>query len=150
MAQSLAQILIHVIFSTKDRYPFLKSDNRAELHAYAAAVLKGMDSPAIRINSLDDHMHALCRLSKNHALCDLVQKLKTSTSKWLKTKGGILTKFAWQNGYGAFSVSASQSAAAIRYIENQESHHRKMTFQEEFRRFLDKYGVEFDERYVWD
>lgn len=150
MAQSLAQILIHVIFSTKDRYPFLRPEIRAELHAYAATVLQGMGSPAILISSVDDHVHVLCRLSKNHAVCDVIREIKTTTSKWLKTKGGNLAKFGWQNGYGAFSVSPSQVATVRHYIENQEAHHRKVSFQDEFRNFLRKYGVEFDERYVWD
>ncbi len=150
MAQSLSRILIHVIFSTKERYPFLRPEIREELHAYAATVLQGMGSPAILINGVDDHVHILCRLSKNHALCDVIRDLKTSTSKWLKSKGGGLTKFAWQSGYGAFSVSPSQVSAVRQYIENQETHHRKVSFQEEFREFLHKYGIEFDERFVWD
>ncbi len=150
MAQSLAQVLIHVIFSTKERYPFLRANVRAELHAYTATVLRGMNSPATVINSVDDHVHVLCRLSKNHAVCDVVREVKTSTSKWLKTNGQDLTKFGWQNGYGAFSVSPSQEATVRRYIENQEAHHRKVSFQDEFRSFLIKYDIEFDERYVWD
>ena len=112
MAQSLTQILVHIIFSTKERYPFLVPEVRPELHAYGATVLRGLDSPAIVINSVEDHVHVFCRLSKTHALCDVIQELKTSTSKWLKTKGGILTKFHWQNGYGAFSVSPSQAGSA--------------------------------------
>ncbi len=150
MAQSLAQILVHVVFSTKERRPYLKPPVRPEMHAYAATVLKAMDSPATVLNSVDDHLHILCRLSKNHPVCDVVQEVKTSTSKWLKTKGGVLTKFRWQNGYGAFSVSPSQAALVRRYIENQESHHRRFSFQDEFRGMLTKCGIEFDERYVWD
>ena len=150
MAQSLSRILIHVIFSTKERYPYLEPAVRPELHAYAATVLKGFDSPAILINSVEDHIHILCRLSKNHPVCNLVQEVKTSTSKWLKTKGGILTKFHWQNGYGAFSVSPSQAASVRRYIENQETHHRTATFQEELRGFLTRHEVDSDERHVWD
>lgn len=149
MPQSLANILIHLIFSTKERYPFLTPDIRPALQAYAATVLKGSDSPAIIINSVDDHVHALMRLSKNHALCDVVQEVKTSASKWLKTKGANRAKFAWQNGYGAFSVSSSQVGSVRGYIADQETHHKKVTFQEEFRGFLTKHGVEFDERYVW-
>lgn len=150
MGQSLAQILVHIIFSTKERYPFLAPNIRPEVHAYAATVLKKLDSPAITINSVEDHIHLLCRLSKNHPICDLLQELKTSTSKWLKTKGGALSRFRWQNGYGAFSVSPSQALSVRRYIENQEKHHRRVSFQEEFRTFLRRHGVEFDERYVWD
>ncbi|MHC4696092.1 MAG: IS200/IS605 family transposase [Planctomycetota bacterium] len=150
MAQSLAQILIHVVFSTKARYPYLRADVRPELHAYTATVLKSLDSPVILVNSVDDHAHVLCHLSKNNAACDLIQKVKTSTSKWLKTKGGILTKFRWQNGYGAFSVSPSQADSVRKYIEDQEIHHRKVSFQDEFRRLISGHGLELDERYVWD
>jgi len=150
MPQSLAHILIHVIFSTKERYPFLNADVRPELHAYAATVLKSLDSPAILINSVADHVHVLCRLSKNHAVSKLIQEVKTSTSKWLKTKGGGLAEFHWQNGYGVFSVSPSQVNSVRRYLEDQEAHHRHISFQDEFRDFLTRHGVEFDERYVWD
>lgn len=151
MPQSLAQVLVHVIFSTKERYPFLTSpDLRAELHAYAATVLMALDSPALAINSVEDHTHVLLRLSRTHAICDVIQEMKTSTSKWLKTRGEILTKFSWQSGYGAFSVSPSQLDSVRRYIENQEGHHRSISFQDEFRRFLQRHVVEFDERYVWD
>ena len=149
MAQSLAKILIHVVFSTKERYPYLQSDLRPELHAYSATVLKGLESPAILVNSVDDHMHLLCHLSKNHAVCDLIQKVKTSTSKWLKTKGGVLAKFRWQNGYGVFSVSPSQVDPVRKYIEDQEIHHRKVSFQDEFRGLLSRHDLQLDERYAW-
>ncbi|MGD2109809.1 MAG: transposase [Phycisphaerae bacterium] len=149
MAQSLTHILIHLIFSTKERYPFLTPSIRPELHAYAATVLTSLDSPAILLNSVEDHVHALLRFSKNRAFSGVVQELKTSTSKWLKTKGGMLSKFAWQNGYGAFSVSASQLTSVRDYIADQEMHHQTVTFQDEFRTFLSRHGVEFDERYVW-
>lgn len=141
---------MHIIFSTKDRYLFLQNDCREELHAYTATIFQRMESPAIVINSVADHMHVLCRLSKNRALCDVIQEVKCSTSKWLKTKGSILSKFGWQNGYGGFSVSPSKASSVRRYIDEQEEHHRTVTFQDEFRSFLTKYEIEFDERYVWD
>jgi len=150
MAQSLARILIHVVFSTKERYPYLQPDVRPELHAYTATVLKGLESPAILVNSVDDHVHLLCHLSKNLAACDLIQKVKTSTSKWLKTKGGVLAKFRWQSGYGAFSVSPSQVDSVRTYIENQETHHKRVTFQDELRGLLARHGLALDERYAWD
>lgn len=150
MSQSLAKILVHVIFSTKQRHPYLVPEIRPELHRYMATVLKGLESTAIVINAVDDHVHILCRLSKNRAICDVVQEIKTSTSKWLKTKGGGLSKFQWQSGYGAFSVSPSQAESVRRYIENQEVHHRSVSFQDEFREFLVNCDVDFDERYVWD
>jgi putative transposase len=150
MPQSVAQILVHAIFSTKDRYPFLTPEVRPELHAYAATVLQGCQSPALVINSVADHVHVLCALSKNMAACDLVEEIKTSTSKWIKTKGGILRKFHWQNGYGVFSVSPSVAPSVKAYIGRQEKHHQRTSFQVEFRKFLDRHGITYEERYVWD
>jgi REP element-mobilizing transposase RayT len=150
MAQSLSKVLIHILFSTKERYPFLTPDVRPELHAYAATVLKNRESPTLIINSVANHVHALCLLSRKWAVAGLVEELKTSTSKWIKTEGGMLRKFYWQNGYGAFSVSQSMAASVRQYIANQEEHHRHLTFQDELRSLLRKHEVEYDERYLWD
>jgi REP element-mobilizing transposase RayT len=148
--QSLAQVLVHLIFSTKSREPLLSDDIRPELHPYMATILKGMDSPAILINSVADHAHVLFHLSKNHALCEVIESVKKDSSKWIKTKGKAYRTFHWQSGYGAFSVSQSNVAQVVRYIEEQKEHHRRRTFQEEFRAFLKTYQVPYDERYVWD
>jgi len=148
--QSLAQVLVHLIFSTKRREPFLSDDIRPELHPYMATILKRMDSSAILINSVADHAHVLFRLSKNHALCDVIETLKKDSSKWMKTKGRAYRNFHWQSGYGAFSVSQSNVAKVVKYIETQNEHHHRHTFQEEFRAFLKRYQVPYDERYVWD
>ena len=150
MPQSLAQLLVHLIFSTKNREPLLSDNIRPELHSYMATILKGMDSSAILINSVEDHAHVLFHLSKNHALCDVIESLKKDSSKWIKTKGRPYRNFHWQSGYGAFSVSQSNVAQVVRYIEKQKEHHRRRTFQEEFRAFLKRYQVPYDERYVWD
>ncbi len=117
MPQSLAQILVHLIFSTKSREPILSDDIRPELHPYMATVLKGMDSPATLINSVEDHAHVLFHLSKNHALCEVIESVKKDSSKWIKTKTRTYRNFHWQSGYGAFSVSQSSVAQVIRYIE---------------------------------
>jgi len=148
--QSLAQVLVHLIFSTKRREPFLSDEIRLELHRYMATILKGMNSSAILINSMSDHAHVLFHLSKNHALCDVIESLKKDSSKWIKTKGRSYRNFHWQSGYGAFSVSQSNVAEVVKYIENQREHHRKRTFQDEFRAFLKRYQILYDERYVWD
>ena len=148
MPQSLANILVHVIFSTKDRHPFITDAVRPGLHSYTAGVLKELDSPALIINSQPDHAHILCSLSKNLALCKLLEEVKKSSSKWIKPNG--VPSFGWQNGYGAFSVSQSNAAQVRNYISQQQEHHRKHSFQDEFRRFLEKYQVVYDERYVWD
>jgi len=149
MAQSLARNLIHLIFSTKNRVPFLRTAIRADLHGYLAGIFKNCDSPAIIVGSVDDHVHALFVLSKNHPLSKVVEEVKRGSSKWLKTKGTDFADFAWQNGYGAFSVSPSLLESVREYIARQEEHHRKVSFQDEFREFCRRHGVELDERYVW-
>lgn len=151
MPQSIAQNLLHLIFSTKHRHPFLKNDaTRTELHKYAAGILRNWDSPAIEINSVEDHIHILFALSKNHALAKIVEELKKSSSSWIKTKVDGCAQFYWQAGYGAFSVSQSRVESVRQYIRNQAEHHRKKTFQEEYRQFLRRHGIEIDERRVWD
>ena len=150
MPQSLAKILVHLIFSTKNRERILDNTVRSELHKYLATILKEFDSPAILINSVEDHVHILFSHSKNHALIKIVEELKKNSSKWIKTKASQYTGFHWQNGYGAFSVSQSNAKAVEDYIASQAEHHRRKTFQEEYRDFLKKYEVAYDERYVWD
>ena len=150
MPQSLAQILVHLIYSTKNREPILKNDFRDELHRYTAGILKEWDSPPILINSVEDHIHILFSLSKNHSVSKIVEEAKKGSSKWLKTKAPTLANFHWQNGYAAFSVSQSGVEGVGEYIANQQEHHRKKTFQEELREFLKRYEVAYDERYVWD
>ena len=150
MPQSLAKIYVHIIFATKGRSPYLSDGIRPELHAYMAKVLKECDSPPVIIGSVEDHVHILCALSKNFPVSKVVEEVKKSSSKWMKTKGKLLDNFHWQNGYGAFSVSPSKLEDVKSYIRSQEDHHRRISFQEEFRRFLEQYKVDYDERYVWD
>jgi REP element-mobilizing transposase RayT len=128
----------------------LLSPVREHLHAYLATVLKNQDSPALEVGGTSDHVHALFRLSKNCALAKIVEEVKTSSSKWLKTQGPSLTNFHWQSGYGGFSVSPAELEQIVDYITRQEAHHRVMSFQEEYLNFLKSYGIEYDERYVWD
>ena len=123
---------------------------RTHLYRYLATVLKPEDSPALKIGGRSDHVHILFRQSKNRALAKIVEEIKTSSSKWVKTQNGALRSFPSQNGYGAFSVGSSEVEAVVKYIEGQEEHHRAISFQEEYRKFLETYGVEYDERYVWD
>ena len=150
MAQSLAKNLIHLIFSTKERRPLIGDPVREDLHTYAAGVLNTLISPALAINSMRDHIHILFVLHKNHALAHAVQEIKQGTSRWIKTKGAGYASFHWQNGYGAFSVSQSAVPEVIDYIAKQQEHHRKLSFQDEFRAFLNRYEVTFQEHYVWD
>src|SRR5262245_65160107 len=151
MPQSLANVLIHVVFSTKNRQPFLKIESvRDELHAYTISVLKSLDSPSLAINSVEDHIHILCQLSRKIAIAELIEELKTSTSKWLKTKAPSLHDFHWQSGYGVFSVSQSKRDDVVRYIQSQEEHHHHINYQDEFRQLCAKHAIEIDERYIWD
>lgn len=151
MPQSLAQVYLHVVFSTKHHKPFLqRQDLRRECHAYLAGTCKNFDSPSLIVGGPEYHVHILCTLSREQTISDLVRDLKRESSKWIKTKDPGLSSFYWQQGYGAFSVSPSHVDALRGYIANQEEHHHKESFQEEFRRLLDKYGIQYDDRYVWD
>ncbi len=152
MPQSLAKVVIHIIDSTKNRAPLLRGEDlRSELYAYNATVLKEeVDSPAILISGVDDHIHILCQLSRKYAIMDVIKKSKTETSKWLKKQHRSLREFQWQAGYGVFSVSESNVEKVRKYIANQEQHHQAMSFQDEFREICRRHGVAIDERYVWD
>jgi REP element-mobilizing transposase RayT len=150
MPQSLAKNLIHLVFSTKNRAPILTEPVREPLCSYASAVLRDLDSHVIAINAWRDHIHILFALSKNHSLSQVVMEVKRATSKWIKTQGTEFAGFHWQSGYGAFSVGQSALEQTKTYIANQAKHHRVRSFEEEFRSFLKRYRVDFDERYVWD
>jgi REP-associated tyrosine transposase len=149
MSQSLSHLIVHVVFSTKDRRPFLHSEEiRIETYAYLAGILKNLQCHPIKIGGVDDHVHILSSLSKNIAFADLIGRVKGSGSKRLTEKG--ILGFAWQNGYGAFSVSESNVEAVTAYISAQAEHHRKFSYQEELRELLKRHRVAFDERYLWE
>jgi putative transposase len=150
MAQSLSCLLVHVVFSTRDRAPILGSAVRPALYAYLAAVARNAGCECYRVGGVADHVHLAVRISRTITAAQLVEELKTSPSKWLKTQSLALAGFTWQGGYAAFSVGPSNLEALKRYIDRQEEHHQTRTFQEEYRIFLKRYGVEYDERYVWD
>ncbi len=151
MPQSLAQLYIHIVFSTKNRHAYLHDKTiREELHKYLGGTCNNLDCPVLRVGGYTDHVHILCRLGRTITVADLVKELKRESSQWLKTKAPDLADFYWQNGYGAFSISPGHVEALREYIANQEEHHRQESFQDEFRRLLRKYGLEWDERYVWD
>jgi REP element-mobilizing transposase RayT len=150
MAQSLARILVHLIFSTKDRAPVLSAGVRPGLRAYMVGILSNLDCPCLEVGCVADHAHLLFVLHRTRSAAEAVEEVKKGSSKWLKTRGPAMRNFHWQNGYGAFSVSPSSEARVRAYITGQEAHHRRVTFQEEFRAFLRRHGVAFDERYVWD
>jgi REP element-mobilizing transposase RayT len=151
VAQSLTQIYLHIVFSTKHRRPDLCDKAfRARAHAYLAGVCRNLGSPALMVGGVEDHVHLLCRLSKTLAVAPFVRELKRDSSKWIKAEAPYLPDFYWQQGYGAFSLSPAHVEPLKQYIARQEEHHRRQTFQDKFRRLCAKYGVEIDERYVWD
>jgi putative transposase len=150
MSQSLSNILIHLIYSTKHREPFITPDVAPELDAVPLTILKRLNCPSLRTGGMPDHLHILFRLSRTMAVADVVEEVKKETSKWIKTKAEPFSRFSWQEGYGAFSVSESNVPEVISYIENQQQHHKTRSFQDEYRVFLRKYKIPYDERYVWD
>ena len=148
MPQSLANVLVHLVYSTKDRAPCLTREVRMDLFPYAGGVLRNMQCPLLQIGGIEDHLHMLIRLPRTMTLAQVVEKTKTSTSKWLKTRG--LHDFAWQSGYGAFSIGTDQTERTVSYIQTQEEHHHTISFQDELRGLMREAGIELDERYVWD
>ncbi len=150
MPQSLSSILIHLVFSTKHRDPFITADVEPDLHDYLGGIFRGCDCPSLLVGGTTDHIHALFVLSRTVTIADIVGDVKSGSSKWIKTKGEAFQSFQWQAGYGAFSVSQSGLTKVKDYLANQKHHHRQFTFQDEYRLLCKKHGVEMDERYVWD
>jgi REP element-mobilizing transposase RayT len=150
MPQSLASLHIHLVFSTKNREPLITDDVRSHLHAYMATVLQNLGATPVLINSIEDHIHLLFDLGRTTSVSKAVEDVKKSSSKWIKTQGAEFAGFAWQAGYGAFAVSESNVESVRIYIANQREHHRKKTFQDEYRQFLERHRIPFDEKYVWD
>jgi REP element-mobilizing transposase RayT len=150
MGQSLVKNYIHIVFSTKHRQPLIIPEVEQELHSYLGGICKNLECFPIKIGGYTDHVHILCNLSKKITLMKLLEEMKSHSSKWIKTKEDRLKNFYWQDGYGPFSVNPSELDKVVAYIENQHEHHTIKTFQDEYRAFLKKYQVEYDERYVWD
>lgn len=151
MSQSLTQLYVHLVFSTKHRRPFLNEASfRERAHGYLVGICDGQGSPSLAVGGTEDHVHLLIRLAKTLDVASLVRELKRDSTKWIKTENPQLAEFHWQEGYGAFSVSPSHCDVLRSYIADQMEHHRRESFQEEFRRICEKYGVDIDERYVWD
>jgi REP element-mobilizing transposase RayT len=148
--QSLAQLLAHVAFSTKNREPTIEDAIRRELHDHIGGIAKAHVGTLLKAESVADHIHLLLAFPRTHAPADPIQAIKSGSSKWLKTCGPRYRAFHWQSGYGIFSVSPGHRPALEACIDNQAEHHRTITFQDEYRKLLRKYGIEHDERYVWD
>ena len=150
MPQSLVKNYLYITFSTKNRYPFIDEKIREELFSYIGGICKNLECNPIKVGGHLDHVHILCLLSRKIALMKLIEEVKTHSSKWIKTKGRQYQTFYWQNGYGGFSIHESLVDTVKTYILNQEKHHKKSSFKDEYRTFLKEYDIEYDERYVWD
>jgi REP element-mobilizing transposase RayT len=150
MPQSLHCKYGHIIYSTKHRETSITPDLKPRLYEYLGGIVRGMDGRAVEINGTANHVHLVIRESKTVADIEFIRRLKGDSSRWLNSTFPGRPRFSWQDGYGWFSVSPADVDAAVAYVRGQEEHHRTVTFEDEFRAFLRKYGVEFDERYVWD
>jgi REP element-mobilizing transposase RayT len=148
MPQTLSFNLVHLVFSTKHRAPLITDDIRSNLHAYLAGTARRLDCECFRVGGVADHVHLAVKLATMRTAAKVVSEIKTGSSAWMKEQG--VGKFAWQRGYGLFSVGPADIGALIQYIDGQAAHHRKRSFQDEMRAFLEKYHMAFDERYVWD
>jgi putative transposase len=150
MPQSLSKVIVHIIFSTKDREPWLDSDVRPRMHAYLATICRDLGAEYVRVGGVSDHIHLVATLPRTLSQAQLIEHIKKTSSKWIKALDARYRGFFWQRGYGAFSVSPSQLEAVLQYIHTQQEHHRTRSFQEEHRELLRRHGVDFDERHVWD
>jgi putative transposase len=149
MANTYTNLLYHIVFSTKDRIPFIEPSVRNDLHSYLGGIVRDAGGIALEIGGVADHVHLLVKLPPKVALSDFMRELKSGSSKWMNEQKMKLRKFAWQDGYAAFTVSKSQAPAVRKYIKNQERHHQRVGFQEEFVQLLRRHEIEFDERYIW-
>ena len=148
MSQSLSKVYIHCVFSTKRRKPFINQLIRNELHAYIVGTMSALGSYVQAVYANPDHVHILCTLPRTMQIAELISKTKTASSKWVKKQG--IDDFAWQNGYAVFSVSLSGIKVVEKYILNQEVHHRKLDFKDEYLNFIKESGIDYDDRYMWD
>ena len=149
MGHTYTHLLTHIVFSTKSRIPYLKVGTRAPMFAYMAGIARGIGAIDVLVNGIEDHAHLFGRFPPKVALAEIVQKVKANSSKWAHDERLLPRSFGWQTGYAAFSVSRSKAAEVIQYIEDQEAHHKKMTFQGELIALFRKHGIEYDEQYIW-
>ena len=149
MPQSLSKVYVHITFSTKERHPFIDDGIKQELWSYIGGICNALECNPVRLGGHHDHIHICCLLSKKIAQTKLLETVKKDSSKWIKTKGERYGDFHWQDGYGIFSVNPTEVDKVVEYIDNQHEHHKRYTFQTELLAFLKKYGVKYDEQYLW-
>ncbi len=150
MAQSLSKVYVHAIFSTKYRQNLIDKNIEHRLFSYLGGLCKGLACHPVQVGGYRNHVHILCQLSRTVTQAKLMEDVKKKSSKWIKSQGDAYVNFYWQDGYGIFSVNPYELDVVINYIKNQEAHHQNKSFKKEYRGFLKKYNVEYDERYVWD
>ncbi len=150
MASTLTNLLVHVVFSTKGRETTITDEYREKLHNYIGIIIRGEGAQPLSVGGMPDHIHIAMKYKSNQALSDMVRKIKANSSKWVNQKRFIKKRFAWQNGYGGFSISVSQVDKVRIYIMNQAEHHRTRTFKEELVQILEKHGIDYDPEYLWD
>jgi len=150
MAQTHFSSYLHIVFSTKNRFDFFTPNVEDDLYGYIGGIVRKFDCVLLKVGGTANHIHLLISLHKNVLVPDLIGAVKRDSSKWIKTRGGMLSKFGWQDGYSAFSVGYTQIPAIKKYLANQKEHHRDRLFEDEMRVFFKKYAIEYDERYVWD
>ncbi len=150
MAQSLSVVYTHLIFATKYKHARIDPSIASDLYSYIGGICRKLDCPSIAVHGVPGHIHILCKLSRNISIAELIRKVKQSSSKWIKSKVSGHGDFQWQSGYAAFSIGQSGVKTLVSYINNKEAHHKNRTFQDEYREFLKKYRVEFDEGHLWE
>jgi putative transposase len=150
MPQSLSKLIVHIIFSTKNREPWLDANVRPRMHAYLATICRDLGAEFVHVGGVSDHVHIVTMLPRTLSQAQLIEHIKKTSSKWIKALDTRYRGFFWQRGYGAFSVSPIQLDSVLDYVNKQQEYHSTRTFQEEYRELLRKHGVDFDERYVWD
>lgn len=148
MANTYTQLHIHLVFAVRNRLGLIQPSWKEELHKYLTALFQEHGHKLLQINSMPDHLHAFIGLRPNEAISSLVQHVKSESTKWINAKG-FAPAFSWQDGFGAFSYARSQVLTVIRYIQNQEAHHKTESFLDEYRRMLKAFKVEYDERYIF-
>lgn len=150
MANTFSQIYIHIVFSVKGRQNLIQTKWKDELHKYICGIVNGKEQKVYAIGGVADHIHILISIKPNVAISDLVRDIKANSSKWINEKRFLIGKFQWQEGFGAFSYAQSQLDTVIAYINNQEQHHKKKTFKEEYTEMLQKYNIDYDEKYLFE